>query len=73
MPDMYEPHEYDLAGFQRDRAGDILSSSLAKAGDHLIALPSWRYSNGFSLIRKILFKDHDVSLSDKPAEWQAKP
>ena len=75
MPDMYEPHEYDLAGFSTGIAEkeDILSSSLAKAGDHLIALPSSGvHSNGFSLIRKILFKDHDVSLSDKPAELAGK-
>ncbi len=75
MPDMYEPHEYDLAGFSTGIAEkeDLLSSSLAKAGDYLIALPSSGvHSNGFSLIRKILFKDHDVSLSDKPAELAGK-
>ena len=75
MPDMYEPHEYDLAGFSTGIAEkeDLLSSSLAKAGDHLIALPSSGvHSNGFSLIRKILFKDHDVSLDDKPAELSGK-
>lgn len=70
MPDMYEPHEYDLAGFSVGIAEkeNLLSSNLAKTGDHLIALPSTGvHSNGFSLIRKILFKDHEVKLSDKPA------
>lgn len=75
MPDMYKPHEYDLAGFSTGIAEkeSLLFSSLAKAGDHLIALPSSGvHSNGFSLIRKILFKDHDVSLDDKPVELSGK-
>lgn len=75
MPDMYEPHEYDLAGFSTGIADkeNILSSSLAKAGDHLIALPaSGVHSNGFSLIRKILFKDHQISLNDRPTELDGK-
>lgn len=71
MPDMYEANEYDLAGFSVGIAEkeNILSNSLAQSGDILLGLPSSGvHSNGFSLIRKILFKDHDVKLSDRPEE-----
>lgn len=69
MPDMYAPDEYDLAGFAVGIANkeNLLTAKLAKAGDILLALPSTGvHSNGFSLIRKILFKDHQVQLHDQP-------
>lgn len=75
MPDMYAPNEYDLAGFSVGIANkeDLLTAKLAQAGDVLLALPSTGvHSNGFSLIRKILFKDHQVKLSDKPAILKGK-
>lgn len=75
MPDMYEADEYDLAGFSVGIAEkeNLLSNSLAKSGDVLLALPSSGvHSNGFSLIRKILFKDHNVKLSDKPDKLAGK-
>lgn len=75
MPDMYAPDEYDLAGFSVGIANkeDLLTAKLAQAGDVLLALPSTGvHSNGFSLIRKILFKDHRVKLSDKPAILKGK-
>lgn len=75
MPDMYAPDEYDLAGFtvgvaEKDR---LLSVDTPQAGDVLLGLASSGvHSNGFSLVRKILFKDHDVKLTDKPAELKGK-
>lgn len=75
MPDMYAPDEYDLAGFtvgvaEKDR---LLSVGTPQAGDVLLGLASSGvHSNGFSLVRKILFKDHDVKLTDKPAELKGK-
>lgn len=75
MPDMYAPDEYDLAGFtvgvaEKDR---LLSIDTPQAGDVLLGLASSGvHSNGFSLVRKILFKDHDVKLTDTPAELKGK-
>lgn len=60
MPDMYDIHHYDLAGFcvgaaERDA---LLTNTKVKPGDVLIGLPSSGvHSNGFSLVRKVLFKD----------------
>lgn len=69
MPDMYAPHEYDLAGAVTGVAekDQLLTSDRPQAGDVLIGLPSsGLHSNGFSLVRQILFKDHDVKLDDQP-------
>ncbi|MGM9891315.1 phosphoribosylformylglycinamidine cyclo-ligase [Limosilactobacillus sp.] len=71
MPDMYAKEEYDLAGTVTgvvDKAA-LLTADRPAAGDILLGLPSsGLHSNGFSLVRQILFKDHDVQLSDRPAE-----
>lgn len=71
MPDMYARDEYDLAGTVTGAVekGELLTADRPQAGDVLIGLPSsGLHSNGFSLVRQILFKDHDVQLSDQPAE-----
>ncbi|HSV43501.1 MAG TPA: phosphoribosylformylglycinamidine cyclo-ligase [Candidatus Bathyarchaeia archaeon] len=56
MPGMYQPDEYDLAGFTVgvvDRA-KIIDGSRIKAGDVVIGLPSSGiHSNGYSLVRKV--------------------
>jgi phosphoribosylformylglycinamidine cyclo-ligase len=57
MPGMYDPNEYDLAGFavglvEKDR---IIDGSRIAAGDVVIGLESsGPHSNGYSLIRKIV-------------------
>lgn len=59
MPGMYAEDEYDIAGFavgivNRDK---IIDGSKIKPGDHLIGLSSsGLHSNGFSLVRKIIFE-----------------
>ena len=67
MPDMYDEHHYDIAGFcvgAVDKA-NLIDGSKVKAGDVLVGLPSSGcHSNGFSLIRKILFKDHQLKLDE---------
>lgn len=71
MPDMYAPQEYDLAGAVTGVAekDQLLTSDRPQAGDVLIGLPSsGLHSNGFSLVRQILFKDHDINLADQPTE-----
>lgn len=71
MPDMYAPQEYDLAGAVTGVAekDQLLTSDRPQAGDVLIGLPSsGLHSNAFSLVRQILFKDHDINLADQPTE-----
>ena len=71
MPDMYSPDEYDLAGTVTGVAekDQLLTPQTPAEGDVLLGLPSsGLHSNGFSLVRQILFKDHDVHLNDRPDE-----
>ena len=67
MPDMYDEHHYDIAGFcvgAVDKA-NLIDGSKVKVGDVLVGLrSSGCHSNGFSLIRKILFKDHQLKLDE---------
>ena len=57
MPGLYDPNEYDLAGFalglvEKDR---IIDGSTIAPGDVVVGLASSGvHSNGFSLVRKIL-------------------
>jgi phosphoribosylformylglycinamidine cyclo-ligase len=67
MPDMYTEGEYDIAGFCVGVAekSKLISPKNIKAGQTVIGLASSGiHSNGFSLVRKILFKDHHVDLSE---------
>lgn len=59
MPGLYEENEYDLAGFSLgivDKDKIINGKENIKENDIILALPSSGvHSNGFSLIRKIIF------------------
>lgn len=69
MPDMYSSDEYDLAGYATGvvEKNQLLTNEKPQAEDVLIGLPSsGLHSNGFSLVRQILFKDNELRLSDKP-------
>lgn len=59
MPSLYEEDEYDLAGFCVgivDKS-KIINGSTIEAGDKIIGLPSSGiHSNGYSLVRKIVFE-----------------
>lgn len=68
MPDIYDDQEYDLAGFAVGVVDKekMITSDNVQAGDHLIAIPSsGLHSNGYSLVRKLLFKDNDYSFDYK--------
>jgi len=57
MPGMYDPNEYDLAGFAVGlvEKSAILDGSKIAAGDAVIGLASsGPHSNGYSLIRKVV-------------------
>ncbi len=65
MPDMYHQNHYDLAGFCVGvvEKHKLLDGSAIAPGHTIIGLPSSGcHSNGFSLIRKVLFKDGNLDL-----------
>lgn len=68
MPGMYNPGDYDVAGFcvgivEKDQ---VIDGSKIKTGDKIIALPSSGFhSNGFSLVRKV-FPDFNEDFEGKP-------
>ncbi len=65
MPGIYKNHDYDLAGFVTgivDRDA-IIDGSDIRAGDKIIGLTSsGLHSNGYSLVRKICFADHQLTV-----------
>ncbi len=70
MPGMYQPGEYDLAGFcvgavEKD---EIIDGSSVSSGDIIIGIgSSGLHSNGYSLVRHVLDKS-GTKLNDKFAE-----
>lgn len=71
LPSMYRPGDYDLAGFavgvvERDR---LIDGRAIRPGDRLIALGSSGFhSNGYSLIRKVVFERAGHRVTDRVAE-----
>lgn len=66
MPDMYDVEDYDIAGFTVGAVekSKMITTEKTKAGDVVIGLASSGvHSNGFSLVRKIILKDHDIDLN----------
>ena len=72
MPGLYEPGEYDLAGFCvgiADKSKLIDGSGICE-GDIIIGLrSSGLHSNGFSLARKVLFEKGGLKATDKIGEF----
>ena len=65
MPDMYKDNHYDLAGYTTGvvERSKILDPTAIKPGCKLIGLPSSGiHSNGYSLVRKVFFKDNNYQL-----------
>ncbi len=68
MPGMYNPGEYDLSGFAVGIVDNdkIIDGSYIKNGDTLIGISSSGiHSNGFSLVRKILFDKCNYDVNTK--------
>jgi len=66
MPDMYAHGEYDIAGFTVGAVekSKLIDGSKVNIGDMLIGIQSSGvHSNGFSLVRKIVIKDHNLNLN----------
>jgi phosphoribosylformylglycinamidine cyclo-ligase len=67
MPDMYQPDDYDLAGFcvgvvERQK---VLDGSAITPGDTVLGVASsGLHSNGFSLVRKIVFDIAGLQIDD---------
>ena len=73
MPGMYSKEDFDLAGFAVGIAekSEIDRLKYVKKGDVLIALASSGiHSNGFSLVRKLLFEKLNMKFED---EFDGKP
>jgi phosphoribosylformylglycinamidine cyclo-ligase len=74
MPDVYQPGDYDMAGFcigVVDRA-KLIDGSMIAAGDSIIGLASSGiHSNGYSLVRKIVFKDAGLAIDSHVPELAA--
>lgn len=72
MPGFYADGEYDIAGFavgMCDRK-NLLGTDAVKEGDVLIGLPSsGLHSNGFSLVRKIVFDRKNIQEDMTPEGW----
>ncbi len=71
MPSFYEKGKYDLAGFavgivEKEK---MIDSSKIKPGDKILGLSSsGLHSNGFSLVRKVLFEEKNYSLTRRIEE-----
>jgi len=68
MPDFYDAGEFDLAGFSVGVVDKtkIIDGSTIKDGDVILGIPATGvHSNGFSLVRKIVFDKLGLSVNDK--------
>src|SRR6266851_1324407 len=67
LPDFYQPGDYDMAGFcvgvvERDR---IINGRSIQPGDAVLGLASTGlHSNGYSLVRKVVFEHAGLSVRD---------
>ncbi len=67
LPDFYQPGDYDMAGFcvgvvERDH---IIDGRTVRPGDVVLGLASTGlHSNGYSLVRKIVFERAKLKVSD---------
>ena len=73
MPGLYEEDEYDVAGFAVGVAekSRLVTGDRIQAGDVLVGLASSGiHSNGFSLVRKIVFADQGYEIDSYVAGYE---
>ncbi len=76
MPDLYAVGDFDMAGFsvgvaERDELVD--GRSRVQPGDVLIGVPSSGFhSNGYSLVRKVVFEHAGLNVADHAVELNCK-
>jgi phosphoribosylformylglycinamidine cyclo-ligase len=74
MPDLYAPGDYDLAGFcvgvvERHA---LLDGTAIVPGDLILGLASsGLHSNGYSLVRKVVFEQAGLAIEDKITQLNA--
>jgi phosphoribosylformylglycinamidine cyclo-ligase len=74
MPGLYEEDEYDIAGFAVGAAekSKIVTGENIQAGDVLIGLASSGiHSNGYSLVRHIVFEENNFTLNQAVEGYEA--
>lgn len=74
MPGVYQKGGYDLAGFAVGACekSEIIDASSVKVGDVIIGVPSnGLHANGFSLVRKVFFEDHQMEINEHIAEFDS--
>ena len=67
MPDLYQPGDYDLAGFCVGivEKSEVVDGSAIVPGDVVLGIESSGiHSNGFSLVRKIVFEHAGLTAND---------
>lgn len=67
MPGLYQPGDYDLAGFVVGigERNDIIDGSDIRVGNKIIGLASsGLHANGYSLVRKIFFEEQKLGVND---------
>ena len=72
LPGLYQPGEYDLAGFVVGIVDDarILDGSAVHVGDKIVGIASnGLHSNGYSLVRKICFEVMKLKCEDHIPEF----
>jgi phosphoribosylformylglycinamidine cyclo-ligase len=73
MPGIYRMGEYDVAGFITGvvEKKNIIEGSKVAPGQAVVGLASsGPHTNGYSLIRKVLFDQNDFGIDDSPEELQ---
>jgi phosphoribosylformylglycinamidine cyclo-ligase len=71
MPGFYKKGDYDLAGFAVGIVEDsqLIDGSSVTVGDKIVGIASsGLHSNGFSLVRKLVFDQHKMELDERIEE-----
>jgi len=75
MPDLYQPGDFDMAGFcvgVAEKNQLIDGTATIQAGDTIIGLASAGFhSNGYSLLRKVVLEAEGLSVDDKVEDLNA--